>query len=304
MVNVVGLSLDKVVLILRFFQNFKVSKSQAEALLRQLARHWEKEFENLCTLLANSAVVHADETSWSLKSVWAFLSEKARVVFYGVNKNAATLKVILDPATFTGLVISDDAAVYANFSQAQKCWAHLLRKAIKLALLDPEEAKYRHLVDRLLVIYQKACRLQANGRLSEAGRVAKVPDLQDEIACLCGPVWVQEWPPLEGLANDYRWLNNEVLRLMLEKQLFTFVTVAAVVQPNGRVQAVSGTNNEAEREMRGPAGARKAGRTSKTARGARRQTILTSVLGSLRLYLVEYTIGSVLAWIPTGGSST
>jgi hypothetical protein len=75
-------------------------------------------------LLANSAVVHADETSWSINSVWAFLSEKARLLFFGVHKDAVTLEVILDPQSFQGIVVSDDAAVYANFSQSQKCWAH------------------------------------------------------------------------------------------------------------------------------------------------------------------------------------
>jgi hypothetical protein len=43
--------------------------------------------------------------------VWAFLSEKARVLFFGVHKDADTLAKILDPETFAGLVISDDAAV-------------------------------------------------------------------------------------------------------------------------------------------------------------------------------------------------
>ena len=57
-------------------------------LLQQLSRHWQNEFEVLCTLLANSLVVHADETSWSINSVWAFLSEKARVLFFGVHKDA------------------------------------------------------------------------------------------------------------------------------------------------------------------------------------------------------------------------
>ncbi len=94
-------------------------------------------------LLANSLVVHADETSWSINSVWAFLSEKARVVLFGVNKDADTLKLILDPETFAGIVISDDAAVYENFTKAQKCWAHLLRKAIKLTLQDPDNKVYR-----------------------------------------------------------------------------------------------------------------------------------------------------------------
>ncbi|MGA2930360.1 MAG: hypothetical protein ABSG43_31120, partial [Solirubrobacteraceae bacterium] len=31
--------------------------------------HWEHEFDTLCTLLANSLVVHTDETSWSINSV-------------------------------------------------------------------------------------------------------------------------------------------------------------------------------------------------------------------------------------------
>jgi transposase len=92
-----------------------------------LSRHWQHEFEVLCTLLANSMVVHADETSWSIHSVWAFLSEQARVLLFGVHKDGDTLEKILDPATFAGIMISDDAAVYANFSQSQKCWAHLLR---------------------------------------------------------------------------------------------------------------------------------------------------------------------------------
>ncbi|MFL5532427.1 MAG: hypothetical protein ACJ8BC_10700, partial [Gemmatimonadales bacterium] len=83
LVYVVGLSFDKACLVLNFFQNLKLSKAQADSLLHQLARHWHKEFDVLCTLLANSLVVHTDETSWSINSVWAFLSEKARLLLFG-----------------------------------------------------------------------------------------------------------------------------------------------------------------------------------------------------------------------------
>jgi hypothetical protein len=99
-VYVVGLSFDKACLLLNFFQNLKLSKAQANSLLHQLARQWHKEFDVLCTLLANSLVVHTDETGWSLNSVWAFLSEKARLLLFGVHKDAATLQALLDPATF------------------------------------------------------------------------------------------------------------------------------------------------------------------------------------------------------------
>jgi transposase len=306
-VYVMGLSFDKVCRTLQFLQNLPLGKTQADSLLRQLSRHWQHEFDVLCTLLANSLVVHADETSWSIHSVWAFLSEKARVLFFGVPKDAATLEKVLNPQTFSGLVISDDAAVYANFSQSQKCWAHLLRKAIKLTLQEPENLEYREFTDGLLAIYRQACRVQRDGRRSAAGRAGKVAELDDEILELCAPMWVLGLPPLEeGPANDYRLLVNEVMRLALEKQLFTFVTVESAVQPNGFSQPVSGTNNEAERTLRGAAEARKTGRTSKTLVGARRQTIIVSVLESLRLYLPTFTLGGVLdeinRWWETGRS--
>ena len=297
-VYVIGLSFDKVCLTLQFLQNLPLGKTQADSLLKQLSRHWQHEFDVLCTLLANSLVVHTDETSWSIHSVWAFLSEKARVVLFGVHKDADTLEKILDPHTFAGLVISDDAAVYANFSQSQKCWAHLLRKAIKLTLQEPENQEYRQFTDRLLEIYRSACRVQRDGRMSAAGRAGKVADLDDEILELCVAMWALELPPLEdGPENNYRLLVNEVMRLMLDKQLFTFVTTEPAAQPNGARPPVAGTNNEAERTLRNPAEARKTGRTSKTLVGARRQTIIVSVLESLRLYLAKFTLASVIAEI-------
>jgi transposase len=297
LVYIVGLSFDKVCLVMQFLQNLRLSKTQADVLLRQLSRHWQQEFDVLCTLLANALVVHTDETSWSLNSVWAFLSEKARVVLFGVHKDAETLQQLLDPQTFAGLVISDDAAVYANFSQAQKCWAHLLRKAIKLTLQEPDNPAYRLFTDGLLGIYRRACAVQRDGRLGDAGRARKVAALDDEVLELCVARWAADLPPPEGLENDYRLLVNEVMRLMLDQQLFTFVTAAPAPQPNRHSQPVAGTNNEAERTLRAAAEARKTGRTNKTAVGARRQTILVSVLESLRVYLPRFTMASVLAEI-------
>jgi len=306
LVYVVGLSFDKVCMLLQFFQELEMRKAQVDALLYQLARHWEREFDTLCTLLANSLLVHGDETRWSLKSVWAFLSEKARVLLFGVLKDGATLRQILDPATFAGIVFSDDAAVYADFSKAQKCWAHLLRKAIKLTLQDPGNAGYRDFTDRLLALYQKARRVQRDQRLSAAGRARKVVGLDNELVDLCAALSFGQTTLAEGLEHDFRLLVHEVMRLHLADELFTFVTMSAVTQPNGVAQPVDGTNNEAERTLRGPATARDTGRTNKTTRGARRQTIVTSVLESLRLYLRTFTLSSVLVelqrWWTTGRS--
>jgi hypothetical protein len=142
--------------------------------------------------------------------------------------------------------------------------------------------------------------------MRDAGRSRKVAELDDEILDLCGPVWAAELPAGEGPANDYRLLVNELMRLMLAQELFTFVTAAAVKTPQGAMMPVVGTNNEAERTLRNPAQCRKTGRTSKTPHGARRRTVIVSVLESLRQHLPTYTLSSVitevLRWVDAGQS--
>jgi len=126
--------------------------------------------------------------------------------------------------------------VYANFTEAQKCWAHLLRKAIKLTLQDPNNAAYRSFTDRLLEIYREACRVQRDGRLSDAGRARKVSALDDEVFDLCVAYCFPDEPPSHGLEKDYHLLVQEVLRLLLRQELLTFVTAqAALARPKERL---------------------------------------------------------------------
>jgi transposase len=125
-----------------------------------------------------------------------------------------------------------------------------------------------------------------------------VAELDDEVLDLVAPMWAAELPPhQEGPLEDYRLLCNELMRLLLEQQLFVFVTAPATTAPHGETQAVAGTNNESERTLRGPAMARATGRTTKSVRGARRRTVITSVLESLRQYLLEFTLTTLLAEI-------
>ena len=296
MVFIVRLSMDKVCQQLEFFWGLKLAKSQADALLNRLTREWEPEFDTLCTLLANSAVVHADETGWSINSVWAFLSEQVRIILFGVHKDGATLATLLPKDLFSGVLVSDDAAVYRGFTLAQKCWAHLIRKAIRLTLLQPHNEQYRTFLTGLLELYHKACRLQRDRRLKPSTREKKALALDDDLWALCGSRFKDQTPPATDAEHDFVNLVSELLRLMEAQELFTFVT-----HPE-----VSGTNNESERTLRDAANDRKTGRTSKTIRGARRRTVLTSVLESLRLSLPNFTLRHVLeevtAWQATGRS--
>jgi len=279
-----------------FFQGLQLTKSQADSLLNQLARSWENDFDSLCMLLANSAVVYSDETSWSINSVWAFLTDKITVMFYGVHKDGDTLQQILDKEVFDGVLVSDDASIYRGFSKSQKCWAHLLRKAIKLTLQSPENRMYRKFADALLAIYRKAKQLTRDRRFSETGRQRRVGELEDELLALCSSCCIDKSTEEEEVEGDYRRLANEIMRLMLAQELFVFVTT----------DGVDGNNNASERELRDDAMRRNTGRTNKTSRGAKRQTIISSVLRTLAKQLGRFTLDGVIdevkRWLAKGRS--
>jgi transposase len=289
LVYIIGISLDKACAVLGFFCQLPLSKSQADALLRQLAQHWDGEFDILCALLARAAVVYMDETGWKIGSdgcsLWAFASQWQRVFLFGCHKDDATLDRMLPPDVFDGIGVSDDASVYrGRFAQAQKCWAHLLRKAIRLALLNPRKKTYQRFLDQLLALYYDAKRAAADGRLGDEGRQSRVAKLEGRLAELLRPHPFEATVDMTPPQRDFTNLVNELGRLLEVEELFTFV-----LQPE-----VESTNNKMERELRSPAGDRKAGRTNKTAAGAHRRSVIVSVLESLRANLKTFTLTTVL----------
>lgn len=288
LVYVIGISIDKARQVLHFFSQLALSKSQADALLRQLARHWELEFDTLCDLLTEAAVVYLDETGWKVGqencSLWVFASQWQRVFLFGCRKDSDTLEQILPSDAFQGVAVSDDAAVYRRrFAQGQKCWAHLLRKAIRLALLYPRRRKYQTFLDDLLKLYQHAKRAATDKRLGSQGRKQRVVELEQRLGELCWPHW-QQTPNMKPHEKDFANLANELLERMFDDELFTFV-----INPD-----VEPTNNLSERCLRSAAQDRKAGRTNKTFVGARRRSVIVSVMESLRVSLPRFTLQSVL----------
>jgi transposase len=69
---------------------------------------------------------------------------------------------------------------------------------------------------------------------------------------------------------------------------------------------VEPTNNRSERNARREAEIRKGARTSKTDRGAKRRSIIVTVLASLRTRISKLTLSNMLAevgrWVDTGKS--
>jgi hypothetical protein len=208
------------------------------------------------------------------------------------------LDSILPENVFAGVGVSDDAAVYRRrFAWAQKCWAHLLRKAIRLALLYPRKKSYQRFLDRLLALYYDAKRAAADGRLGSKGRERRVAEFEGRLSDLCRPYWRQARPGMTAHQREFANLVEELMQRLFDEELFTFVLYPEV-EP---------TNNLAERLQRSPAKDRDAGRTNKTASGARRRSVITSVLESLRVNLSPFTLESVVAeaarWMREGISS-
>ena len=218
------------------------------------------------------------------------------VAFYGVHKDGQTLAAIIDKEVFKGTLISDNAAVYQGFNEAQKCWAHLIRKAIKLTLTSPDDQRFRQLADGLLGIYRDAKRISNDGRMLAATKQSKVAGLDDRVLELCWDRWGDENCDCEGDEDSYRKLCNELMRLMLGEELFVFVYR----------EGVEGNNNASERELRDDATARRTGRTSKTPSGAKRRSIISSVLRSIGKQVEAFTLASVIAevkqWMIRGKS--
>lgn len=289
LVYIIGISLDKACAVLGFFCQLPLPKSQADALLRQLAKHWDAEFDTLCALIAHAAIVAMDETGWKVGnsncSLWAFASQLQRVFLFGCHKDDATLDTLLPPDVFEGIGLSDDASVYSGrFRRGQKCWAHLLRKAIRLALLYPRKKSYQRFLDQLLELYDDAKRVADDGRFGDQGRQQQVVELDGRLGELCRPIIDATTPDMKPHEREFANLAEELIRLSLAEELFTFVLVPEL-EP---------TNNGMERQLRNPALDRKAGRTNKTARGARRRSVIVSVMESLRANLATFNLATVL----------
>lgn len=288
LVYCIGISQDQARALLNFFCPLEWSKSQADALLSQLGKLWKGALDVLSELLALATVVYLDETGWRVSAkrcyAWVFTSLTHTVLLYGRTRDSGVLDEILPSEIFQGVAVTDDYSVDRNrFTGAQKCWAHLLRKAIKLMLAHPEEPRYRNFFKELLALFREGKRCQQDGRLSAAGRQRKLEAIRETFESLCMRDRPEEQPTTAD-GKEFSNLPKELVRCYAADELFTFV-----LNPD-----VEPTNNRSERTFRDDATARKANRTSKTEAGAARRSVIRSVLKSLKQNLPAFTLESIL----------
>ena len=294
----IGVSIDKARAIMQFFLGLDLSKSQADSLLSQLAADWDEQYDTITELIALSLIVYIDETGWKVGKrscyTWVFSTALHVLFSCGVGRSKTEAEKVLGPL-FAGIGVTDDYSAYKKlFTQHQLCWAHLLRKAIKLALQYPDEKQYATFLDELFSIYQEAVGYQKDGRLS-IGRAQKVLDLQEKIRSLC---------TRHGETIDENAIpDHEATFLRLQNELVDNVDCLFVFVEHPQVEP---TNNRSERNVRCEAEIRKGGRTSKSDAGAKRRSIIMTVLMSLRTRFTKFTLHTLLReveqWIEQGCS--
>lgn len=292
----IGISLDHVCDVLRFFTGLELPKSQADSLLNQLSSDWSEQYDTIAQLLALQLVIYIDETGWKVGArscyTWAFSSAMHVLFRCGVSRSKAEAQAILGE-NFKGIGVSDDYGAYKNlFDEHQLCWAHLLRKAIKLMLQHPDESQYAKFLEELYNIYQLAVRFQRDGRLT-VGRKEKVQQLQNQIIELCN---------LSGQTIDpVNTSTHEAIFIRLQNELINGLESLFVFVEHPEVEA---TNNRSERNVRREAEIRKGGRTSKSDNGAKRRSIIMTVLATINTRLEKFTLDQLLTevagWIDVG----
>jgi len=314
----VGVSIDNAVAIMNFFTGLDLSKSQADSLLSQLANDWDKQYDTIAELIALQTIVYIDETGWKVGSkscyTWIFSTSMHVLFRCGVSRKKTEATAILG-GSFGGIGVTDDYAAYKNmFSEHQLCWAHLIRKAIKLMLQNPEETEYAEFWDQLCLIYHDAKELskevtvavEGDSLNSAEGRRAAIEKLQARITDLCdrreetiitAKAAAKSQPPIKPTAPPVATF------LLLQRELADQLECLFVFVEHPDVEP---TNNRSERNARREAEIRKGARTSKTAKGAKRRSTIVTVFASLRTRIGNFTLANMLAevgrWATAGVS--
>jgi len=294
----IGISIDNVCQIIQFFTGLRLPKSQADSLLNQLSTDWNDQYDTIAHLIALSMLIYIDETGWKVGKrscyTWAFSTAMHVLFRCGVGRGKAEAQEVLGEC-FPGIGVTDNYGAYTSlFTKHQLCWAHLICKAIKLALQNPNVPQYATFLDELCDIYHEAVRCRKDSRLS-VGRAKKVVELQDMIRSLCTE---HGEPIIENITAEHKAtfirLQNELVDNL--ECLFVFVE-----HPE-----VDPTNNVSERAVRREAEIRKGGRTSKTTAGAKRRSVIMTVLASLQTRFEKFTLDNLLSeiqcWLIQGRS--
>lgn len=255
-----GLPYGKTAKVLSTATELAVQRSTLARASQRLAAKCRPTYQRLIWRLRRSQVTYVDETGWKLGGqsawLWVFTNDAVSVYVIDPSRAHGVVEEILGQA-YAGVLVSDCFLAYDPLTCRQsKCVAHLLRRCKELnAMKSGRAVQFSQDLARLL---QAAVRLKhrrkqmsAHGYAVAGGRLEAALDRL-----------------LERQLTDP---DNARFAKLLRKQRSRLLTFLYH-------NAVSPTNNAAERELRPAVLARKTGGCNRTQQGAEAHAILTSVL--------------------------
>jgi transposase len=236
--------------------------------IQRVARKAEATWHALRDAARRSVLAHMDETGWKVEAqlrwLWAVVTEQVTFCEILPGRGFVEAAAILG-AEYAGWLVHDGLQIYYKFLKAahQSCVAHLIRRCRDMAAAaTPAAARFPLAVKQLLeqglalrdgYLEQK---ISLHGLWTATGRLeAKLDRL---------------------LARTYREPANRRLAKHLRRErpyVFTFLYCPGLVDA---------TNNLAERVMRLLVVIRKNWGGNRTEKGARAQSVLTSILCTAR----------------------
>jgi transposase len=227
-------------------------------------------YQALRASIREQAVVHTDDTGWRVGGQGAFLMAfvNPALSVYQVrpqHRNEEVRELI--PADFTGVMVCDRGrsydAVELQAVAQQKCLAHLIRNAVKIAA--EKSGRARHFPLQVTDLLRRALALSAGSlRMRRKDYCRQAEALHDALTHLLRDRTLRD-------ADNQRLLNG-VGAQQDRGRLLRFLSEAGV-EP---------TNNRAERDLRPAVIARKVSHCSKNQNGARAFEAFTSVLQTIR----------------------
>jgi transposase len=258
-----GVSYGKVVRVLATSWGLQVARSTVARADARLANRLAPTYQHLLLRLRTSAVVHADETGWKVAGqkawLWVFTNDALSVYTIDPTRAHAVVERVLG-TDFAGVLGCDCFLAYdalPTYTQS-KCVGHLLRRCAEIRESKRGRAvQFSQHVARLLRAAITVKQRHTERQLSKHGYAVACGRLEAALDRL--------------LAGHYTDPDNARFAKLLRKQrphLLTFLYV----------DAMTPTNNAAEREIRPAVLIRKTNGCNRSESGAQTHSILTSII--------------------------
>jgi transposase len=255
-----GLPYGKTAKVLSTATDLQIQRSTLARASQRLAAKCQPTYQRLLLRLRHGEVAHVDETGWKIggQTAWLWVCANEAVSVYVIDPTRAheVVEAVLG-SDYAGILVSDCFVAYDPLTCAQsKCVAHLLRRCKELTELKSGRAvQFSHDLTRLL---QAAITLKARrSHMSGHGYQVACGRLEAALDRL--------------LARHLTDADNARFAKLLRKQRARLLTFLYH-------DAVSPTNNLAERELRPAVIVRKTGGCNRSNAGAHAHAILNSVL--------------------------